>query len=54
MMAGLGLVMLISPDLLSNMFTAVFLLVGALFITFVVTRFEGVGPTKVGKPPVKA
>ena len=54
MMAGLGLVMLLSPDLLSYMFTAVFQLAGALLLTFVITRFDKVGPRGVGRSQLEA
>jgi hypothetical protein len=54
MMAGLGLVMLLSPDLLSNMFTAVFLLAGALCLTFVITRFDRAGSTRMRNSQLKA
>ncbi|MCP3973533.1 MAG: thioredoxin family protein [bacterium] len=40
MMAGLGLVMLFSPDLLGNAMTAVALLVAAIVVTFVVAKAE--------------
>ena len=54
MMAGLGLVMLFSPDLLSNMLTAVFLLIGALAVTFVITRFDKAGSGGLGKSQLQA
>jgi len=54
MMAGLGLVMLFNPDLLGNMLTAVFLLIGALAVTFVITRFDKIGAGGIGKSQLQA